>query len=256
MQEILKTIQYVQAYLQAIGDGLEKFTISVPYYVRQQINLEARRKLDSTAQHYKDAVSVRVVDSVLVVELDKDDWLANAVESGVGQFDMKKGLLASQKARRGKSGYKYIRIPMEKKKKAIDGTKSDKSEDFQAKINQVLMKPKVGLSKFKIMMDGKVAESQKITTDDPALQGFYRTRMHENAQAAYSKKSKGTWQYVLFRTISENPKSKTGATWQHPGIKPVNIMRSTEAWIEQSLPALLDSFIETEVKAIEGRMKP
>lgn len=252
---MLKTLQYIQAYIQAIQDGVEKFAISAPYYVRQHINLETKRKLNTTANHYKDHVSVKMVDTVLVVELDRDDWLTNALESGVGQFDMKRGLLNSPKARRGKKGFKFIRVPLKGNRRPIDPEKSEKSQDFQAKLNKVLMKPKTGLSQLKILMDGRVAESQKIVTDDPQLQGFYRTRMFENANDYYSKKSKPQWEYVLFRTVSENPESKTGATWQHPGIKPVNIMRSTETWIEQTFPHLLDSFVEAEIKALDGRMK-
>jgi hypothetical protein len=253
MDEILKTLQTVQAYLEAMSNGMNKFMAMAPHMVKQHIDLEARRKLNSTADHYKAAVTTKMVDSVLVVELDKDDWLANAVETGVGAFDMKQGLLRSNKAKVSKAGYRYMSIPIGHSKNGKPGTQ--KGQEFQKKINEVLMKPKVGISKLKTMMNGKVIESQKILTDDPQLQGFYRSRLFDSATEFYSGKRKPQWSYVLFRTVSENPMSKTGATWEHPGIKPVNIMRSTAAWIDQAMPKLLESFIEIELKSVDSKLK-
>lgn len=252
MDELLKTLIAMQAHIEAVQSGLAKFLEMAPIMVNQHIALEAKRKLHGTADHYKSHVSVKMTDAVLVVELDKDDWLTNALETGVGAFDLKAMLKTSPKAKISKKGFRYMSIPIGHDKNGKPGT--EKGQDFQKKINDVLASPKVGMTKLKTMLNGKVIESQKIQNDDPQLQGFYRTRMFDSAADYYAGNRKPKWSFVLFRTISENPESKTGATWQHPGIKPVNIMRSTETWIEQSLPGLLESFIDIEIKALEGKL--
>ena len=250
MQEIVKEIEYLTAYVQAVQSGLDKFQSMLPLLVKQEIKSQAKRKLNATFDQYMDSVKIKYSNFLLVVELDREDWLSNAVESGTGSFDLKNMLQTSKKTKTSKLGYKYMRIPMGKQKNGKPGT--DKGKEFQDKINQVLMKPKYGISKLKNLMSGQVVESQKILSDDPSLQGFYRTRVFESAQEFHSGK-KPTWGLVLFRTISENPASKTGAKWIHPGIKPVHILRSTERWLDQSIPNLLNSFIEAEVKAINER---
>jgi hypothetical protein len=101
-------------------------------------------------------------------------------------------------------------------------------------------------------MDGTIIESQKILTDDPMLQGFYRTRRFDSPEA-YHGKARPPWQHVLFRTMSENPLS--ASQWNHPGIQPAHILRAVDRWLNQNLSNLLDSFIDAEINAINERMK-
>lgn len=248
MKELFETIEYLNNYLQALQAGVNKFVSALPLYTKQHIAQEAKRKLHTTREAYLDAVNVRMDNYILVVELDKDSWIANAVETGADAFNMKKGLVNSSKAKVSKKGHRYLRVPINKDKNAPGGT--DKSQEYHAKLNEILLKPKFGLKTLKQQIDGSVVETQKILTNDKAMGGLYRTRSHKSAEAFHSGKSKPTWQYIMFRTVSENPISKTGAKWDHPGIKPVHIFRSTEQWLNNTIDSLLDSFIKSELDKI------
>ena len=82
------------------------------------------------------------------------------------------------------------------------------------------------------------------------LQGFYRFRKLDSAKTFYSGKTQGiAFQYVMFRTVSENP-SKTGATWEHPGLKAAHILRDIEREMPQIFERLLDTNIQAELMKI------
>ena len=252
MKDLLLIIEYLKNYVDAIGKGIDKFAEALPILTKQHMTTLANRRLDSTKEEYLSNIKIKMNDYILVVELNTDSWLANAVETGVGQFDMKEGLLNSPKARVGKSGARYIRIPIGKDPNKKNEGGSEKSKEFQQRIVDVLMKPKFGSKKIKMNPDGSLFESQKVLAADPMVAGLYRTRQFEQAEDYYAGKKKPKWQYVLFRTVSEKP-SKTGATWEHPGIQPVRIFTETERWLDQSIGQLLDDFIQSEVEALNHK---
>lgn len=250
MQDLLSLAEFLQNYANAIGAGFEKFVQSTPVFTRQFMERQTRKKLTSTRDAYMEAVKVKLAQNVLVVELDKDNWIANAVESGVSSFDMKDKHLKSPKAKISKAGYRYMVIPIGKQKDGTGG-KTQKSQDFQAKVNQALANNKFGLKRLKAMVGGKIMETQEVLSDDVGLGGFYRFRTFETAEA-YHSGSRPQWQHVLFRVMSENPASKS--TWEHPGIEPVHIMRDTENFLMQNMSAMLDGFLETEIEKMVKKM--
>jgi hypothetical protein len=87
-------------------------------------------------------------------------------------------------------------------------------------------------------------ESQQVIHGDPFLQGLHRVRVFDSAQEMATKKNK-PWQYMMFRTMSENPLSVS--KWEHPGIEEKRIMRTVDRWLEQNMDTLLDSYIKAEV---------
>lgn len=239
-------------YVQAMRKGLDKFTGMLPILVEQKIHQLASEKLNSTRDAFLEAVKVDMTNYLLVVEIEEDDWLANAVESGADPFTMKDKHLRSPKAKRGKPGkdgksYRYMRIPIGKKAGGPGGS-TNKSQEFQKKINQVMQKPSFGMSKFKSMIDGSVVESQQVLTNDPDMQGLYRTRSFDSAADMGQKRP--TWNLIMFRTMSENPNSKS--KWEHPGIKPANILQETEQWLLANGEQMLDTFIQNEVNKVGG----
>jgi len=250
MQDLLSLSEFIQNYATAIQSGFEKFVQSSPFFAKQHIERQARKKLNSTRDQYLEAVKTKLVDNCLIIELDPDSWIANAVESGADAFNMKKGMLKSGKAKMSKAGYRYMVVPIGKKKDAPGG-KTEKSQDFQQRVNQALGNNKLGLKRLKAMVSGQIVESQQVMSDDPGLGGLYRFRTFESAEAYHSGK-KPQWQHVLFRVISENPLAK--GKWDHPGIQPVHIFRDTERFLMQNLPTMLDGFLEAEVKKIVNRL--
>lgn len=250
MKELLAQIEYMRNIANAISTGVEKFVRSVPLYTKQQLKAETRKRLNTTADHFTAHTKVKLTDYVLIVQLDRDDWLTNALESGVGAFDMKK-MLKSNRAKTSKAGFRYMSIPIGKSKDATPGT--EKGREFQKKINEVLAAPKFGMRKLSTLMNGTVVESQQILTSDPMIKGLYRTRQFESAEAYHSGRKKPAWQHVMFRTMSENPMSLS--KWEHPGIKPANILRAVNTWLDLNLEPLLESFVAAEVKAVKDSTK-
>lgn len=242
--ELLKTIEFLKAYIEALDTGVNKFVDTVPLLVKQQINTLAKRRLNSSYENYMSAVKVRLDDYVLLVELDQDNWLANAVEQGVAAFDMKEKMLNGPKARINKKGQRFNIIPISKEKDG-KGNNTDKSQDIQKRINEVLKKPKLGPSQLKVGNNGQLRQSQKILSDDPKLSGFYRTRTFESTAQYYEGKSKPKWGYVMFRIVSENSPPES---WQHPGLEAVGIFKTTQNWLDTNLESLLEGFLEAELK--------
>lgn len=73
---------------------------------------EAKNNLNKTRNTFINAISKgKIGNHSYRVYLNPDIWLANAIEEGASDFDMKKGFLRSPKAKVSKEGHKYIRIP-------------------------------------------------------------------------------------------------------------------------------------------------
>lgn len=251
MKELLKIVEQMNNYAEALNRGVDKFIRAVPIYTKQQLKAETNKRLNSTADHFLDHAKVKMSNYILIVELDQDDWLTMALESGIGAFDMKAKMLASAKSKVSKKGYRYRVIPLGKQKGA-DGGSTEKGQEFQKKINEVLDKPKFGIKKLKTLMTGAIQESQQILTDDPMVKGLYRTRKFESAAAYHGGKSKPRWDHVMFRVMSENPEAR--GQWIHPGIKPANILRAVDTWLGQNLEPLLESFLDAEISSIASRL--
>lgn len=249
MEEIKKTLNFVKEYVGALGDGMEKFVQVMPILIRQEFQTFARQKLNSTQNVFMNALQMETVDNVMIVELDPNSWLANAVEKGASPFDMRENLLKSPKAKFSKKGFRYMIVPMDgsPKKKAPP---SEKGQQIQAKILEVLNQNKFGKSKTSLMMTGQLRETQKAKTDDPEMKGFIRSRLHSTPEGFFNKKSKPKWEYTLFRAISDNPESKSFEGWQHPGIQPANIFPAMQNWLDTNVDRILNDIILTETEAV------
>jgi hypothetical protein len=252
MDDIVKIAQYTRDYVEGLRRGIDKFAGMLPILTEQHIRKLANERLNTTKDVFLDAVKTTMEDYILVVELDADDWLANAVESGADPFNMKETHLKSSKARlskpkKGGISYRYMRIPIGKQKDDKGGS-TDKSQNLQKKINEVMQKPNLGIKRLKVMMDGSVYESQKVLTSDPDLGGLYQVRKYGGSEEFHSAKSKPRWNLVMFRTISENPLSKS--QWNHPGIKPANIFKDTQAWLNANVDEMMETFIQNELSKI------
>lgn len=244
MKELLEQLRKIKDTVVAIDKGVKRFAEVLPVLTKQHIATTAKRKLNSSADNYIDAISSEMKNYVLVVEIDRDNWLANAVESGADPFSIKEGLLRSSKAKVSKEGYRYMSVPMGKDPKR-EKMGTDKGQAIQNQIREIMLKPKFGNLMYRQNDDGSIWEYQNIVSED--LGGFYRTRLYQN-QTEVSKKNP-KWGYVMFRTASENPKSES--KWDHPGIQASNILRDTETWLHQAVPTLLENFIEQEISRIK-----
>lgn len=251
MNNLLSLAEFLKNYANAIDIGFNKFVQSSPVFVKQHIEKLAKRKLSSTRDAYIEAVKSKLSKNVLVVELDRESWIANAVESGISDFDMKAGHLKSPKAKMSKKGYRYMVIPIGKDPSI--SPKTEKGQEFQQKVKQALAQKKFGIKKLKADVNGGVFETQEVLSD-VGLDGFYRYRKFESIDSYHQNKNKKQqWQYVLFRVMSENPESKS--KWQHPGIQPVHIFKETERFFNENATKMIEGFIDAEIEKIISSYK-
>lgn len=251
---MLKEIQEVLDKMAAIETGYQKFVNDLPMVSKQHVNTLVKRQLNSTKPDYMRAMRARMQndDTCLVIELDPESWIANAVESGADPFSLKDTILKSKKSKISKNGFRYMSIPIGHDKDNKPGTAQ--GQEYQKRIMDALKSSAYGKVKWGQKNDGSVVETQEIMHDDPVIQGLYRTREHKaigkNLPLDISK-SKGKWSHILFRTISENPESMTGATWEHPGIEPKHFLRKTKQWLESEIEGMLAGAIEAELNSMK-----
>jgi hypothetical protein len=249
VSDLFEKIKLMQQFGQAIQTGLEQTISALPALTKQQIAVKARNKLHSTLDEYLDAVKMNVIDDIFIVELDKESWIANAVELGVSGFDMKKGMFNSPKAKISKEGFKYVHIPMSKDPKREASTHgTDKSQYYQRILDHVMRKPKFNRHQVKSNMDGSVTEIQKLITDEPEMQGLYRSRKFTSADKFHAGKGGSKFQYVLLRTVSE--KNSAEGKFVHPGITAANIFKDLERDIHMIFETLLDKNIQENLRDI------
>lgn len=272
MQELLNIAIFIQQYVDAIQTGVNNTAAMLPTLVEQHIETQAKNKLHSTRDNYMSALNVKMDNLVLIVELDKDNWLACAVEEGVKGWDMNnppngKGHLSGPNAKISKKGYRYVHIGMGKEAGKKPGPMaSERGQRIQQKINEAMKRPQIVPGRFGnlsqlhtkmgskfmpgVLPGGKIVESQKIATADSEISGLYRTRIFSNSEEFYqkqaSKRGMPKWTLTMFRTMSDNPAAKH---WIHPGIQGVKIFQDTEQWVNQLVGPLLESNI---TKALSG----
>lgn len=266
MEEFVFIADFISSYVGALQAALTKTAMIMPGLARQHIETLAKNKLSSSMDEYIGALDVRVENFVLIMEIDPDNWLACAVEDGVRGWDMTESHLKnSKKAKMSKEGYRYMHVPIKKEAGGKAGP-SEKSKEIQKKINEVMKRPQVQLNKFgmssnKLMTNlggkmvagvhsgGSVTQMQQLDVGgDPDISGLYRSRVFSSSEEYHqkmaNKKGLPKWQLVMFRTISENPKSKH---WFHPGLQGVNILKETDQWLNIIIEAELERQIKLEM---------
>jgi len=148
----------------------------------------------------------------------------NMTESGVGTFDIKKGLLGSDKARMTNHGVKYIIVPFRfrvpGKQKAASGFSGVMPKDI-----------------YQHVKSGK-------TYKDNGLRGKKFANM--SGLKKYDKAAGGHGQYFTFRMVTEKSEG-----WIYPGKAPTpvypKVLKRVQAVIEQHL----DNYIRSKLNAIQ-----
>lgn len=245
-------VEYFENYINVLEDSIQKAISSSPLLIRQEFAAQARKHLKTSIDEYMASLDIKLTDNVLIVELDKNNWLANAVESGASEFDMKNTHLNSQKAKISKKGYRYMAVPMSmyKDKGPISGT--NKAEILQEKIRSALKNPAFSIPKISQSRDGSIVAIERLLTTDPALKGMIRTSSFNSLGDLSTGKKPKNVQYTLFRTMSQNPLSKS--QWIHPGIKPRKLFPRVQNFADTILIDLLQDIIQNEMEDfLKGR---
>lgn len=221
----------------------------------QQAKVYAMNRLDTTAMQYVNALEfTQVAPGVYSVGLREE---AQHLEEGYGAFDMKPGLLKNAK-KVSKLGFKYRSIPMEQKGKGKPGTtRGDMLSDLKtlrkafgdkgitkdatgkAILGKTLVFNRSSVGRWSVSGAGA---GQLPTQDLPQMP------IHENLAGVVKyqfqyKSGKVGSQFVVFRTVSENPNAK--GKWKHPGFGGIKAFPDLEQWVIRQL--------ETKLREIFGQ---
>jgi len=220
---------------------------------------EAQQKLHSRLGMY--------IEGLSSFKADKDTWIISLdasvawVDDGLEAHSQLDDLLASPKAKRSKSGSKYISVPFQINKKQADMTPAQKAlfaavkkelASVGVKMNQVETNakgmPRIGLVRSLDINNapvkqwddqpgaghGPVGEAFQGKTGTPFLKGI----------RVYQKEAGGKIQrnIMTFRTASSTQQGK--GMWDHPGVKGVHLFEEAHNWAlsqwsEKIVPQLL-----------------
>jgi hypothetical protein len=239
----------LNAFLDGLETGVMTAVKASPGLIKQAAWVQAKQKFDDSEK--LDAwfwdLAVGFEDNILIIEhgKDSDSRYGRDLEEGRPSYNMKEILETSKKAKTSKLGYKYMSIPI--KHSPSKKPTTDKGREIQDRINQVLKDPVYALAKIS-SSGGAVVSTEALVTSDEKLQGFYRVRRFKNAQDASQQKGMLSSQYVKFATMSQNPVSRTGADWVHPGIPAANVMVGLETWISTVFMDIILKIIDESIK--------
>lgn len=244
--------------------AIDQLTRQLPKAARRFMEKKSDVVLDSTRDNYLSALSYRWKDSVFVVAIDEDNWLANAVEEGASGFDMKEGLLTRKTGNNvkiSKKGHKYRVIPVK-----VDPTKAAKASDtipagadsaikrkmeFKFGLKNALAGSKFDLKEVQQDHDGAVNTKSLLNTADPRYQGLFKMESYDS-QEEYISGNPSQSAYMMFRVVSSNPFSSTGATWQHPGIEEIGLFKHLKSRLPIIANEIFDRNLEMAMDILEN----
>ena len=211
----------------------------------------AENNLHSTKKIYLDAIDIRngngfkeLAPGLWVVDLNES---AMWIEEGQEPHSMKEGLLAKN-AKTSKDGYRYKSIPF-KHSKAQD-LQTTQEKDLVNEIRGHLKKQKISFEGIETDASGKprLGRLHRMNIPSKRLKPYHVAPPLQNLSIYQSKTKEGKIRrdVITFRTVSENPNSKS--KWFHPGVKPPRkfmdkaLEIAMRRWESEILPDILSRF--------------
>lgn len=206
---------------------------------------KAQAELSGTrSQYLKDLKLKALGDGSYMIYLEGS---SNYIEDGWERFDMKPGMLKSNKkgangepwVKTAKDGHKYASVPFHRS----PSTKEPKGKDIASAIKNMYAQNRV---------TGKTQKINKIFTDEQgyALQGKVAVGMSDNpildGLTKYQKnvtsrngEQKTQSVYVNFRIVSE---LQGGDKFIHPGYEGLHAFAEMEEWIDSQLDNIIKAY--------------
>jgi hypothetical protein len=205
----------------------------------------AREVLHSTASAYVSAIGEpegRGLTRTIRLKSDTSAGkLANALEEGIGPFDMKEGFLKSRKAKRSKAGGKYITIPFQLK---TPGAAGGMPPVMPRSIYRLASQMQSGQQlKLPTHLDGYAIRSRlspdlkkwdNYTWKSSPFQGITKTPMFPGMLPEAQKSSK----YTTFRRVSSK---SDPSSWIHPGFRAVNLADRASEKLKDIFPKIVET---------------
>lgn len=188
----------------------------------------ASRELKSVRHLYRNAIQVGQQGRFVgIVYLNPAAWLPNAIEMGLGSFDMKPGLLSGSAVKQGKNG-PYTTIPFQFATPGALGESGLFSGVMPKSIHKAVLKkeaqnPKTkGLSISEIPKEYQIPKSAQLRSQIKDI-GFDQVmKKSESNTSIYEglKRNKKGSGYVNFRRVSLNSQQES---FIHPGFRVYNL---------------------------------
>lgn len=244
-----KSLENLAAEVQEEFDQAIRDTANAAYAT---ITAKAQQELNSTRQDYLRGLSFEDLgNNTYLIVLEGD--FANALEKGYSGFDVRTGMLNSEKivgvgsragqpwVQKGAKGQKYAHVPFEHR----PHSKAPQAADLNQAIKKLTAMNRSGMEQklTKVFKDasgkpleGRVASVKKV-------EGFPQLDGIAKYQKIYKNESTGkeTVQsvYMTFRTVSEN-----GDSWRHPGFGGLHAFDEAEKWVEEQIDNIIKVLIK------------
>ena len=225
-----------------VDDMLEFVVDEVTAQFARNWDVQAKKELKSTRELYRQAIQVEKRDKFTgVVYLNPAVWIANALEMGASEFDMKFGFLSSNKVKYTKKGKPYLTIGF---RFAIP-TSIGENNAFSGVMPTIIHKKAKSLQgnarltmsdipeKYHIPQSATLRRKLKSGAMTSIPKGTVMTSIYEGLG-----RNKGGG-YVMFRRVSTNSDADR---WIHPGFEPRNL--ADKALQSTDVPHLVDVAID------------
>lgn len=221
-------------------DSLMEFVIkgiTIHFYNSWVAN--ANKELSSTRKDYVN--SLKIIDrGKFRGEIKLFNFLPNALEEGIGPFDLKSGFLKSGKVKESKDGGRYLTIPYS----FLTPKASENSGIFAMKMPEVIYKQARNLEYKQVLNINDIPEeyrAPKVRKENITFPAYEnKSSIYEGLQKLGSKNNT---QYIAFRRVSLNSDPNA---WIHSGLTARKIMEKTlsGANIPEMVGKLTDKFID------------
>lgn len=185
----------------------------------------ASASLNSTLADYTNGIQPVEAEG-LTRTIRLEGKLPNMQEQGHEAYDMKPGLLGSDKAKTSKDGSRYMFVHMEHGSPMQTHTRKLPDDIWQrAK---------------KMKMGDRLSDSKYFTTN---VKGYSsKSGIYEGMRRSFPKGQQGNRNaFETFRTVS----SKSDASaWWHPGFKALLLADKVKDFIEEQIQGIMDSYMK------------
>lgn len=251
----------LQVRAEALGKTLEGIAESVEAELKQAVSdvahgayakimAKAQSSLnESFRQDFIKALNFQKLgDDSYLISLD-NGW-ANKIEEGMPSFDMKPGLLGSQKVvsqgkragqkwvQQSKDGKKFAAVPMQQK----SGSKVADGKDLDSILGELKAYNRSGRSqKFNAIFkdpSGKPLQGKVASVKNTGVKNLDNITKYQRVYKDKKGKNRTESVYMTYRIVSEDSPG-----WRHPGFEGLNSFEEAEAWVDRELDNILNTLL-------------
>lgn len=222
--------QFIQI-ANTIEEKLPMVVEILTYGMQESWKEEARNSGTGWGPKYANAIKAKVTGNMGVVYVDEsmidktsnkpNIFFVKMVEEGMRSFDIKTGLMASEKAKMSSDGIKYIVIPFPVRAPA----KPDQGQPASHFGGREMTQEAYDLIKSGKRFSGKLKGGQEVS----GLTQYRTRQFHE--------------QFGMFIAVSEKSQG-----WIHPGVAPNPVYQNVLAEVNKQIQKVLSAFVQSVVR--------